>query len=196
MLSLLLLTATRAVRHSTRSHSGLHIFRMAMRSPPALAMRSTTAEPWLTTNTARRPAQMFLDSAVSTMVTGGMMAVPASGSSRPPTGGYHAVNDRTVRTQAELLLMSPLPVLTQVLRQQIVRGAQLSAEAAGNLLDLSMSDSMSEDGSMSDDSSGYAAMEVQDALSQGMVSPTDEAGEGSTVVALMAAAALMHLRGH
>ena len=49
---------------------------------------------------------------------------------------------------------------------------------------------------MSDDSSGYATMEVQDALSQGMVSPTDEAGEGSTVVALMAAAALMHLRGH
>ena len=130
---------------------------------------------------------MFLDNAVSTLVSGGMMAVPASGHSRPLLrDGAASYSDRTVRTQAEMLLMSPLPVLTQVLRQQLVQGAARSAEVAGNLLDLSMGEAPCEDAPMSD---GTLAWDVQ------QPAQADDA-TSSTMVALMAAAALLQLRAH
>ena len=145
----------------------------------------------------RRP-QMFLDSAVSTLVSGGMMARPSSiqGSLQDASGQHH---NRMLRAHAEALLMSPLPVLTHILRQQalparwaaaaaasvLVRGAALSAEAADNLLDLSMSEPVGEDVAMSH-IDGSLALE----------GGVDELVPSATMMALMAAAALLHLRAH
>jgi hypothetical protein len=144
---------------------------------------------------------MFLDSAVSTLVSGGMMARPASVQSnlQDASGRHHS---RVARAHAEALLLSPLPVLTQVLRQVLqqqaataaaaaagilVRGAALSAEAAGNLLDLSTSEPV--DVAMID-ADGSLALELQGG-------GTDELGAPSaTVMALMAAAALLQMRVH
>ena len=166
------------------------------------ALRPNVAQQMLLslTSVAANSSQMFLDSAVSTLVSGGMMARPASvqSSLQDASGRHHS---RMARAHAEALLMSPLPVLTQVLRQVLeqqaaaaaaaaagilVRGAALSAEAAGNLLDLSMSEPV--DVAMID-ADGSLALELQGGAA-------NELAPSATVVALMAAAALLHMRAH
>jgi hypothetical protein len=95
------------------------------------------------------------------------------------------------------LLMGPFPVLATMMRESLQRTAAAYVQGATNLLDLSMSDAMS-DSTMSDSMSDAMSDYSYDAeMSEIGLPPLDEQSITTTAIvgATAAAIALLNLRG-
>uniref|UniRef100_A0A7S2GKI6 Secreted protein n=1 Tax=Haptolina brevifila TaxID=156173 RepID=A0A7S2GKI6_9EUKA len=116
---------------------------------------------------------VLLDGAVATMLGAGLTGVAP-----PMQLNNIAAMPAPMRAHATAMLMSPMPVLTNIVRHQIQQTAMRSAQCASNLLDLSMSDS-------------DVPMEAEPLLE---VPEGEGVGSTAMVGAAAAALALMNLR--
>ena len=102
---------------------------------------------------------MLVDSAMMLLLSSGAAPQPAMRANMPhmdmAAPNMPAVNQQHL---AQALLMSPLPVLTHVMRQTIQQTAQAAADGASSLLELAQDDDVMMGEAEQDPSMGSTAM--------------------------------------
>ena len=136
-------------------------------------------------------AMVVLDAtnaAMMLLLNGAAVAPPRAGvqAQMNAVGGVamplHMEAQARIQAQMQALLMSPTPILTQIVRQQLAASANLVAQGANALVDLSASD---------DGVPGLVPMEEEPS---GMGGESQSVGSTAMVTAAAAALALMRLR--